>query len=144
MMKLIANRAMTLVGVISVSSVFASTTDSTGKLAEADFHVGSFVMFGLMVVLGILLLLSVLTGIMGKIFVSLENKQKVALASAKPIAPVVTTCTDEDDMELVAVLAAAAMEALDAEVRIVSYKPSFNTWSKEGRVTQAGLVNNRI
>lgn len=142
MMKFFAKSAMTSASIIAMLATISSASETANAFSEADFNVGTFVLLGLTVVLGILILLSVITAVIGKIFINIE-KQKVAKkeSSAPTSAPVAVAVAEEEDSELVAVLAAAAMEALEAEVRIVSYKPSFSLWSREGRAQQAALVN---
>ena len=113
-----------MMGVLNTSVAAVGTHPSGGAII-------GFVLSGLGVVIGTLILLAVLTMIMGKLFI-VFNKSGNQPVKAMP-ASSQNTKKSEDEEELVAVLTAAAWETLGKPVRIIRFAPSESQWYAEGR-----------
>lgn len=109
-------------------------TSVTAITVDSGFgDILSFVLMGLGVVIGTLVLLAILTTIMGRMFIVVEAK-KSASSKARPAAPAVNApVAAQEDEELVAVLTAAAYETLGKPVRIIRFAPTETSWSAGSR-----------
>lgn len=126
-----------------------------------------FSALGFTVVIIVLASLSIVTAVIGKFFVAVDKMKKSfgekssAKTSASPLAGVkgaeniptdhafaisaavasVLPDLQADSAELIAVIAAAATEALDADVRVVSLKPVDMSYAMQGRAQMFAAKN---
>lgn len=89
----------------------------------------SFLFMGFGIVIGALMFLAVVTGIVGKFFAKLPEKQAVQSSGSTPLAE------EEVDTALIAAITAAARTVIDEPFVVRSVAPikSNASWSDEGR-----------
>ncbi len=120
----------------------ASTSAAAASLPAEVWTWGAvaeLILSGLAVVMGVLLLLSALTALMGRFFVALEARRAAQTAAPQKTAAASAPETDEAlPQGLIAVLAAAAAEILNEDVRIVRVRrrPDIGSgWAVQGRMS---------